>query len=494
MSAIKTIQFISLPRKGNNKGAGFVFLPKKAESSFKFGEKVRVELFGNIHFFAKIAKANNRIGVYIPRSITLENNLLSKKVAVKIVKINGFYSRISLDGRIYVPQDVIKKLKIKQNDIIFVKGVENSKIVERKYLKVSVNKRKSGKKEYTVAFGRNFHKRELLFQLEKKSCDKGNKNITPILRKVLGGMHYALTNDCSLIIFNGNKVPAVINSRFQYPDIALYLGAYFADGTKKGNSWAICASTFEQTNFYWKMHRFLIKDANPEFIISYTNKNKERHNNIESRLKRIWEKKTNIKINKFRIHKSIGGKSYGKHNQYGTLIIREHRQILLDIYNGLLKILINEILSKKNKDIGMSFLCGVIEGDGCAPARKRGHISVALNRKSSDILKNIIKTIGIKSKITQEGEDKYFLKIGALEILRNFFYFKDKLFALYPKRREKLFERLKTVGAVKYLIENHEPVSWVKTWFLKNGFIDKNYKFTKNGLKLRRALKKVYGS
>ncbi len=491
MSAIKAIQFISLPRKGNNKGAGFVFLPKKAESFFKFGEKVRVELFGNIHFFANLARANSRVGVYIPKDIALKNNLLQKEIEIKVVKTEGFHSRVSADGRIYLPLDIAKELKLKQNDIVFVKGTERNKIVEEKYLKVSVNKRKRGKKEYTVVFGRSFHKRELLFQLEKKTSD--NKNIAPILKKVLRGMHCALLNYHSLIVFSGNKVPAVINSKFQFSDIALYLGAYFADGTKKGNSWAICASTFEQANFYWKMHKFLIKDTRPEFNISYTNIHNENHNRVTTKLKKIWKEKTNIKVKKFRI-RDVSGKLHGKHNQYGTLIIREHRQILLDIYNGLLKILINEIISKKNKDIGMNFLCGVIEGDGCAPARKRGHISVALNRKSSDILKNIIKAIGIKSKITQEGEDKYFLKIGALEILRNFFYFKGKLFALYPKRKEKLFERLRTVGAVKYLLGNHEPASWVKTWFLRNGFVDKNYKFTTNGLKLKRALKKIYGS
>lgn len=307
-------------------------------------------------------------------------------------------------------------------------------------------------------------------------------------------MHCALVNDCSLIIFKGNKVPAVINSKFQYSDIALYLGAYFADGTKKGNSWAICASTFEQANFYWKMHKFLVKDTRPEFTISYTDINNEKYDKTVGRLKKTWEKETNIKVNKFRIHTTAGGKLHSKHNQHVTLIVREHRQILLDFYNGLLEILIDEIVSKRNKKLAFAFLCGVIEGDGCAPARKRGHISIALDRKNSDILKNIVKITGIEFKITKEGEDKYFLRIGALEILKNFFYFENKLFALYPKRKEKLFERLKTVGAVKYLIGNHEPASWVKTWFLKNGFTDKSYKLTKKGIKLRNALKNLYAN
>lgn len=88
----------------------------------------------------------------------------------------------------------------------------------------------------------------------------------------------------------------------------------------------------------------------------------------------------------------------------------------------------------------------------------------------------------------KEGENKYFLIIGALEILKNFQELKDKIFILYPKRRIMLFERLKTVGATKFLIRDHEPTSWVKAWFRSNDFADKNYKIAKRGLELGKSL------
>ena len=70
------------------------------------------------------------------------------------------------------------------------------------------------------------------------------------------------------------------------PNLTFYLGAYFADGTRKGNSWGICASIFEQAKYYLKMHKFLIKDSKPEFTISYTDINK---NNYEEPNKNLAE-------------------------------------------------------------------------------------------------------------------------------------------------------------------------------------------------------------
>jgi hypothetical protein len=53
-----------------------------------------------------------------------------------------------------------------------------------------------------------------------------------------------------------------VNTNLKLSDLAFYLGAYFADGTRKGNSWAICASTFEQAKYYLKMHNFWLKTQN----------------------------------------------------------------------------------------------------------------------------------------------------------------------------------------------------------------------------------------
>ena len=306
--------------------------------------------------------------------------------------------------------------------------------------------------------------------------------------QLLKGTDYAFISKDSIIIFK-HKVPAIITSNINYSEIAFYLGAYFADGTKKGNSWAICASTFEQAKYYLKTHNLLIRDSKPEFTISYTNIYNIEQGELKRILAEIWQKEVGIKIDKFRIRKSTG-KSISKWNKYGTLVIREHRQTLLDLYNFLLKGLIKEILSQRNKKLAIDFLCGIMEGDGCASATERGHIMIFTNKDEICVLEDISNTAQIKFKTSKEDRNKYSLRIGALEILRNFPLLKDKIFVLYPKRKRALFERLKIVGATKFLIGDHEPTSWVKTWLKNNDFAAENYKITKKGLKLGNVLLK----
>jgi len=59
---------------------------------------------------------------------------------------------------------------------------------------------------------------------------------------------------------------------------------------------------------------------------------------------------------------------------------------------------------------------------------------------------------------------------------------------LYPKRRKLFFERLKTVGATKFLLGNHKSTSRVKSWLKSNSFCDENYKITEKWLKLKNDL------
>lgn len=235
------------------------------------------------------------------------------------------------------------------------------------------------------------------------------------------------------------------------------------------------------------MHNSLIKDSKPEFTVSYSNIYEIDNFYLKRKLAKIWGSKVGIKVDKFRIIKP-SGKLISKWNKHGTLVIREHRQILLDVYNTLLKLLLKEILEKRDKNLAVDFLCGVLEGDGCAPAKNRGHIMITTNENDVYILENILKVAQIKFKTSKINENKYTLEIGALEILRNFHRLKDKLFILYPKRRKTFFERLKTVGATKFLLENHSSTNWVKALLRNYGFCDENYQLTNKGLKLRNEL------
>lgn len=481
------LKFISRIRKGNNQGTGFFALPRDKVNLFNLGDWIRVVTLKN-KFFTKIISHSHRLGVYVSKYIVRENDLMNKETEIQIEKVDGFHAKIYPDGRIYIPQDIIRKQKLKRNDIVLIKGIKDNKIIREKYSKLHLTVRaQRNQREYTCAFDKSLYGKELIFKIEKLSDEIEKVKPSPVITNVLGKMHYGFIGKNSAIIFKGNKTPAIINVNIHYPDIVFYLGAYFADGTKKGNSWAICASTFKQARYYLKMHNLLIKDSKPEFTISYTNIYNLDNTQLKRKLAKKWENEIGIKVDKFRIRKATG-KNHSKWSEYGTLVVREHRQILLDLYNILLKSLIKEIISKKDKKLAIDFLCGVMEGDGCASATERGHIMIFVNRDGVDILRNISNIAQIKFKITKEDKNKYSLRIGALEILRNFNLLKDKIFILYPKRRKNLFERLKTVGVVKFLIGNHEPPAWIKAWLQSNNFCDENYKITDKGLRLSNEL------
>ncbi|MBU3964541.1 hypothetical protein KJ591_01380 [Patescibacteria group bacterium] len=483
------IRFISHIRASNQNGTGFFYIPKDKAGSLGPGDWVRVQASNDIYFFAKTIFYSNQIGIYVPKKIVQNNNLLNNKIEIRLQRINGFYASVSLDGRLYIPQAVAEVQKLKRNDVVLVKAIKDDKIIREKYSKIHITFRgREGRSEYTCVFDKYFHGKEYIFTIEKQTAEVNIEKLNPIIISALKNTHYAFIGGDSVIAFSGNKMPIIINSNIKYCDIAFYLGAYFADGTKKGNSWAICASTFDQARAYLKMHNFLIKDSSPEFIISYTNIYKINPEEVKKELVKIWEDKIGIRVNKTRIREPIG-KSPGKWNKYGTLIIREHRIALLDFYNSLLGSLLKEILFNKDKRLAIDFICGVLEGDGYAPATKRGHITISTNKNEATILENILDAVQIKFKIYKEHQNSYFLRIGALEILRNFHFLKDKIFILYPERHKAFFERLKTVGGVRFFIEGHEPTGWVKAWLKENGFLNAEYDTTEKGEELGKNLK-----
>ncbi len=480
------IDFTGIMQRANRTGTGIIYIPKEKYPLLNLGDKLRVKLIPDIWFFAKLIKYS-RLGIYVPKNIVEAHELMKREAKVRLKKIKGFYAPVSSDGRIYIPDDIARNKLVHQDDVVLIKAMDNNKVIYRKYAKIYITQRpKRKRKEFICYVDKMLQKQTLEFQIEKLP-QAPLYSINPIASELLQKMYYGFIGKNRAIIFRGNKAPALINLKLELSNLAFYLGAYFADGTKKGNSWAICASTFKQARYYLKMHNLLVKDSKPELTISYTNIYNIEENKLKKDLAEIWQKEVGIKVNKFRIRKP-SGKSVSKWNKYGTLIIREHRQILLDFYNSLLKSLINEILLKEDKKLAIDFICGVMEGDGCVPAKKRGHITISTNKTDIPILKSVIRITQIKFKVIKEGENKYGIRIGTLEILRNLSLLKGKVFILYPKRRTALFERLKTVGATKFLIGNHELTNWVKVWLKNNGFSDENYEITAKGLNFGKIL------
>ncbi|MBI2172934.1 MAG: hypothetical protein HYT73_01845 [Candidatus Aenigmarchaeota archaeon] len=471
------IEFNSNIRIANKKGTGFIGLP--AEICVKFNIHDNLEIFLNTHkFFAQIIKFGI-IGFYVPKVIA--KNYLGNNVHIKIRKIDEIYSKVGYDGRIYIPIQIAYNMRLKDKDIILIKILETNNKTKIKYSEINVRKR-GEKIEYMCMVDKDLAKSQIRFLIEKKKMNT-NKAVYIINFSKIPKSNFAVIGN-NIILFN-RKMPIIINPNVKLNEIALYLGAYYSDGTKKGNNWAISASTIQQAKFYLEMHNNLIKENKIKFIISYTNIRNENKDEVIDFLRNYWIRNMGDFSYKFRIIKPTG-KIFLKHNKFGTLVMREHRISLLDFY----KILLEEILIKiknGNKKLAIDFLCGILEGDGCVSMR--GYLLIATNKNEYHSIEDVLKILKIKSKTVWENPDRVFIRIGILEILRNFDLLKDKIFMYYPKRRKMLFERLQTAGVVKFLIKrSHEPTGWVKSWMRENSFVDNQYNLTNKGIKLRKDL------
>ena len=65
------ISFTASPRKGNNAGCGFFYLPDNKVNLFNLEDEITVEMENEIKFPAKIVMSNRKFGVYIPKNIFL---------------------------------------------------------------------------------------------------------------------------------------------------------------------------------------------------------------------------------------------------------------------------------------------------------------------------------------------------------------------------------------------------------------------------------------
>lgn len=481
------IRFESKVKRGNGSGTGFANLTSK-NSEFELGDRVKVSLFINVNplfFFAKIIQMDGTVGFYIPSNLAKKYNLFGKTIPLEVEKIAGFGTKAGKDGRIYIPVEYGKKFSLRTNDIlradIILDGNKQTRL-----LKI-IKRKRNNKTEFTAFLNPSYSCRDLQVRLGNKLAKNIRANAGGIGLKKLFGNTLSQINGNELAIFDGKKKPVIIPPDISYEEIALYMGAYFADGTRKGNSWGICASTLEQAEFYLKMHRMLIRNTSPVFELSFT----VLHGKVDSvKLIKEWQTATDFDLSKIKVrtHKSLSG-SARKYNELGTLVIKENRLTVLKFYNKILSALILQITSTKNKELAIDFICGVLEGDGTVNAKKRAHVQIATNGNDCPILEKILAVSGLQFKTVREQNNKFYIRIGALEVIKNLPILKDKIFEFYPKRRKRLFSRLACIGAVKFLIgEQPSAASWVKSSFRKIGILDRNYKLTSFGEEIRNDL------
>ncbi len=389
-----------------------------------------------------------------------------------------FYAKIGSDARIHIPNKF--ESTVKENDLAKIVLNINGKSYEG-FARISVCRRKHRKPEY-LAIPRNY-------SIPKNVNSKVYMSILSRLHKNRNLGNFYISNifdlcgrldNKSVVTLYGNSLPLITGYKFSPEELAFYMGCYFSDGTKKSTYWRINASTFEQANYYIKMHKTLVKRSSLQFRLTFSGKKTD-----AILAARKWRQKCGIVIPNNRIKVIPISGTPLKWNKYGSLNIYENGLGILLLYIRLMESILKNIENKKRKDLAIEFLCGILEGDGTVNAKKRGHIQIATNREDVKIIEKLLQTSGLNYKSVVENGQKYYLRIGALEILRNFDCLKNKVFIFYPKRRAALFSRLATVGAVKYLTSNHSSTSWVKAWLKTNGLVDNKYTITRKGTKLR---------
>ncbi len=482
---MKTTIFKSNVTKGNSKGVGFIRFPANIKEDFSFGDQYKVTINSQIIFYAKV-RYNKGKGIFIPLEITIKNKLYKKIVNIKLEKINGFYAKIGSEGRVYIPNSY----ELKDRDIISINVIIDEKTFV-KYPRIYLKERRNTK-EIIFYLDSSFRNKSSIIKingvLKKNEIIKSHEFFEELLKKI----EFAEIKK-GIILYYGNRVPIIINNLIDIGNLAYYLGCYFADGTKRGNDWGICASTFEQSNYYIKKHNEIIQDPNTIHSLTITTTRSEETEKLKEKLIKIWFRETGLKIEKSKIRVIKTQTEFAPNRcPYGSLPIKEHRQLTQIYYNRLLEYLF-EIIKEGNKDLATDFICGTMEGDGCLNSKTHAHIIVTTNNLEINILKEICDESHLKSSIRRwKGkENRVDLLVGSLEIIKNIPILKDKLFKYYPKRRKILKERLAQTGCAKFLLGKTEKTSnWLIGQLKNYDILDGEGKLTKKGNKIQKDLKK----
>lgn len=476
--------------KGNNIGAGFIRLPVEIRLQFKENDQYKVKIMTQakpLDFFGNIRDYDG-IGFYIPANLTRGKNLFGISSDVEITKIEGFHNIAGNDGRVYIPSSLGKKLGLKHDTIVLVECHIGEKLI-KKFSLVKIREHDNKESEYLVMIGPENKGLEGIFNINIISKNKENIKIPAIMDYLLHGFNYCPINADETVVFHNSKRSVIINNNLNPRQIAYYLGAYFADGTRKGNSWAISASTFEQAKYYLTQHNSILKQPLLKFALTYTT-NQVLDETDKFKLIKNWRHETGVIIDNKRVRIILTDtKNSANRNKYGSLTIKENKQLVLQFYNRLLNYLLHEIKVNNDKQLALEFICGILEGDGSASARARGHIHIATNKTDIKILNSIFAVAGLKCKGYLEGENKGTLRIGSLEIIKNLDHLPKKLFEYYPKRRRKLIERLLQTGAARYIIGKQDNTSaWVKIELRNAGIFDNSYNLTNKGNNIKKYL------
>src|SRR4030042_5483885 len=109
-------RFNSIVYKANKRGTGFVRLPEDRFTKNDIGKQLKIFLRLNnktIELCPKVCYYL-KIGFYIPTALCNKYSLINNEISFSCEEVEGFISKVGYDGRIYLPNELGKNLKLEQ--------------------------------------------------------------------------------------------------------------------------------------------------------------------------------------------------------------------------------------------------------------------------------------------------------------------------------------------------------------------------------------------
>ncbi|OLS24794.1 MAG: hypothetical protein HeimC2_20990 [Candidatus Heimdallarchaeota archaeon LC_2] len=283
--------------------------------------------------------------------------------------------------------------------------------------------------------------------------------------------HFGKMDDKTVILFKGGHSPIEIPLKIDVGENVHYMGCYFADGTKKGHAWKINASTPEQAMYYNKIYDKLLPSEDFKFKVTYskTPSDVRTADEITRDIKKYWEEKTDnsFSVGKVYIVDAKVDAALNR-NKYGSLEIKNDKGLVMQFHQKMLDQTMEIISNSNDRKLLWDFVHGILEGDGyVAGGAERLGLGISCNIDNYEFIQDILDKLGIQFRTDTFDSDSgrsngVQIQFGLFEILKNFKDIKDDVFQYYPKRADRLFDRMQDQSTVQHMLGKRSQSSFTR--------------------------------
>ncbi|MCL4406495.1 MAG: hypothetical protein M1573_02335 [Candidatus Parvarchaeota archaeon] len=469
-----------------NSSHGYYFLEiNDYKNELKLGNQIIISLSNKL-YPAKLSIQNHKKGAYVLISKDLlEDFDLKKYFKVQINYLNDMFHSKVTQHNLVIPKRLVSKEHFKRDDIVYLSAY--SLTGDTIYFKNLISKvvKNSKENKFILNVPTKYGIEEAVFKLNPAQIPQ----LSSPLDDILNGLNLAKFGNDKIVFFYGkNKKPAFIyENGVLNNEIIYYLGAYFADGAKKGYKWLINASSPEQAKFYFKMHHSLIYNPNIDCYVRLTVKNYITDKEVLG----YWHDNSDLVVSKVSRLPSKSDRIPPNYLKYGSLVMREHNASIHTFYIKLINYIIdNEIIKKNSKRNALDFILGFLEGDGfVAPKSSSGEIGLAVSKSEVGIMEKILKVTGLNYWVSNKNTNGPSIFVYSRDILTNLPYIYMDLFKFYPKRRYKFIERLTDSPMSEFILGKRTKIAnWIKGYLKNKNLILDNGNLTTSGEHIREIL------